>query len=281
MLVELHSYAKINLALSINYKRPDGYHDISSIMQEVDLYDILEIQKNHSNTINITSRGIQVPEDESNLCYIATKIFCDYYDIQEGVDITITKNIPVGAGLGGGSSNASSIIKGLSKLFDIHVTDKIFYQFSSQIGADVAFFYNGGIQYAEGIGDKLSSLPRLSNKYYFLLICPKIHISTVWAYKEYKKYLENNLNAPKFVPLSDSRHEIDWSTLRNDFEKVVLSTYPEIKEIKEKLKQTESLFSSLSGSGSTMFGVYDNLESVNIVNNLFKDFQTYITLPVN
>ena len=281
MSIKLNSYAKINLALSINYKRSDDYHDISSIMQEIDLHDILEIYKNQSGIINIISHGIQVPEDESNLCYKAAKLFCDYYNIKEGVDIIITKNIPVGAGLGGGSSNASTTIKGLSELFDIDISDRIFYQFSSQIGADVAFFCNGGIQYAEGIGDKLSRLSPLSNKYYFLLICPKIHISTVWAYREFKKYLENNLNAPKFVPLGASSYEIDWSTLRNDFEKVVLSTYPEIKEIKEKLKQTKSLFSSLSGSGSTMFGVYDNLESVNIANNLFKDFQTHIALPIN
>ena len=113
--------------------------------------------------------------------------------------------------------------------------------------------------------------------FYFLIICPQISISTPWAYGAYKKYLENKLNKSNFVPLSD---KLDFSLWNNDFEKVVLSTYPEINEIKHMLKRTNTLFASLSGSGSTMFGVYDSLESVTIARNQFKDFQTYIALPV-
>ena len=280
MSIKLNSYAKLNLALSINYKRIDGYHDISSIIQEIDFHDTLEISKNDLNQINIISKGVKVPEDQSNLCYIAAKLFLNYYNISDGVNIIINKNIPIGAGLGGGSSNASYTLKGLYKLFNIKISDNIFYQFCSLIGADVSFFYNGGTQYVEGIGDKVTSLPPLFRDYYFLLIFPSINISTPWAYGEYKKYLENNLNEPKFLALT-SDMSINWSLLRNDFEKVVLSTYPEIKRIKSGLQKTQSLFSTLSGSGSTMFGVYDNLESVKMANNLFKDFQTYISLPIN
>ena len=123
----------------------------------------------------------------------------------------------------------------------------------------------------------MQPLPPLFKPYFFLLILPKISISTLWAYNEYKKYLENQSNRSKFQPLS---RELDWSLLGNDFEKVVLSTYPEIKRIKNDLQNSGSLFSSLSGSGSTMFGVYDNLESVRNAQDLFKDFQTYISLPV-
>jgi len=278
MIIKLRSYAKINLALSINYKRSDGYHDISSIMQEIDLFDSLEISLNHTNHINIISKGIKVPEDESNLCYIATKLFFNQYNLNQGVDIIIHKRIPIGAGLGGGSSNAATTIRGLGQLFNININENIFHQFSNKIGADVFFFYNGGTQYAEKIGDKLTPLPHLLDNYYFLLICPDINISTSWAYKEYKKYLENYLNPPNFVPLSD---KLKWSTLRNDFEKVVLSTYPEIMKIKIKLKNSGALFSSLSGSGSTMFGVYDNRELIRRSSNLFNDYQTYEALPVN
>jgi len=278
MSIKLISNAKINLALSINYKRADGYHDISSIMQEIDLHDIITIATNNTNAIKITSKGIPVPEDNTNLCYTAAKLFLNHYNLNDGIDIIINKKIPIGAGLGGGSSNASTVIKGLQKLLHTKVTDNIFYQLASKIGADVPFFHHGGIQYAEGIGDQLTPLPPLLSQYYFLMVFPKIQISTVWAYKEYKNYLENHLNEFNFVPLSEN---IDFSLWSNDFEKVVLSTYPEIKKIKMDLNNSDSLFASLSGSGSTMFGVYDNLESVKNARDLFNDFQTYIALPVN
>ena len=277
MSISLVSNAKLNLALSINYKRSDGYHDISSIMQEIDLHDTIEISKNNSKKIHIISKGIPVPEDSTNLCYIAADIFFSENNIQERVNITIDKKIPVGGGLGGGSSNASTILKGLSQFFNINSTKELLHTISRKIGADVAFFNNGGLQYAQGIGDKLTPLPNFMHGFYFLIICPQISISTPWAYSEYKKYLENKLNESNFVPLSD---KLDFSLWSNDFEKVVLSAYPEINEIKNMLKRTNTLFSSLSGSGSTMFGVYDSLESVTIARNQFKDFQTYIALPV-
>ena len=277
MSISLVSNAKLNLALSINYKRSDDYHDISSIMQEIDLHDTIEISKNNSKKIHIISKGIPVPEDSTNLCYIAADIFFSENNIQERVNITIDKKIPVGGGLGGGSSNASTILKGLSQFFNINSTKELLHTISRKIGADVAFFNNGGLQYAQGIGDKLTPLPNFMYGFYFLIICPQISISTPWAYSEYKKYLENKLNESNFVPLRD---KLDFSLWSNDFEKVVLSTYPEINEIKNMLKKTNTLFSSLSGSGSTMFGVYDSLESVTIARNQFKDFQTYIALPV-
>ena len=278
MSIKLDSNAKINLALSINYKRSDEMHDISTIMQEIDLHDTIELSTNETNQINIVSKGIQVPEDETNLCYIAANLFLLENKINKGVDIVIHKNIPVGGGLGGGSSNASSVIKGLFKLFDISNDSKIFYKISSNIGADVSFFYNGGMQYATGIGDQLMPLPPLLDQYYFLLIFPEFSVSTPWAYKEYKNYLENQSNESNFVPLSD---KVDFSLWRNDFEKVVLSTYPEIKQMKNDLQNSQSLFAALSGSGSTMFGVYDNLELAINARSLFKDFQTCIALPVN
>ena len=277
MSISLVSNAKLNLALSINYKRSDGYHDISSIMQEIDLHDTIEISKNNSKKIHIISKGIPVPEDSTNLCYIAADIFFSENNIQERVNITIDKKIPVGGGLGGGSSNASTILKGLSQLFNINPTKELLHHIPQRIGADVAFFNNGGLQYAQGIGDQLTPLHNLMHGFYFLIICPQISISTPWAYGAYKKYLENKLNESNFVPLSD---KLDFSLWYNDFEKVVLSTYPEINEIKNMLKRTNTLFASLSGSGSTMFGVYDSLESVTIARNQFKDFQTYIALPV-
>ena len=278
MPISIQSNAKINLALYINHQRSDGYHDISTLMQEIDFSDEIIISKNNGSNININSIGIQTPTDSTNLCYIAAQTFLNSFKITDGVDITIHKKIPIGAGLGGGSSNAISTIKALMQIFEIELNYDDFFSMASTIGADVPFFINGNLQYAEGIGHDLRQLDPLFKNLIFLLVLPNISISTRWAYTEYKKYLENQPNQSKFQPLS---RELDWSLLRNDFEKVVLSTYPEIKRIKDDLQKNGSLFTSLSGSGSTMFGVYDNLELVNNVQTIFKEHQIYNALPVH
>jgi len=277
MSISIQSNAKINLALYINYKRKDGYHDISTLIQEIDFSDEITISKNHNSTIQIYSKGIQTPTDSTNLCHIAAKAFLNSLKIKDGVDITINKRIPIGAGLGGGSSNAISTIKALMKIFEVEIDNHHLFTIASKIGADVPFFINGHLQYAEGIGHNLHPMPPLCKPFIFLLILPKISISTRRAYTEYKKYLENQTNHSKFQPPS---RELDWSLLRNDFEKVVLSTYPEIKRIKDDLQNNGSLFTSLSGSGSTMFGVYDNLESVHKTRDLFKEHHTFTALPI-
>ena len=278
MSISVQSNAKINLALYINHKRNDGYHDISTLMQEINFSDEIIISKNQNNKINIYSKGIKTPTDKTNLCYIAAASFLHTFNINDGVDITIHKKIPIGAGLGGGSSNAISIIKALGKIFEIDIDSHNLFSMATTIGADVPFFIDGCLQYAKGIGHDLHPLPPLFKPYFFLLILPNISISTLWAYDKYKKYLENQSNPSNFLPLSDN---IDWSLWKNDFEKVVLSTYPEIKAIKSGLHNTNSLFVSLSGSGSTMFGVYDNLELVDNAQTIFKEHQTYKALPVH
>ena len=276
-MVSIRSNAKLNLGLKIEEKRDDGYHNISTFMQEISLYDEIQLAHNNSNSINLSLKGLPTPNDSSNLCYIAAKAFLDRYDINTGIDITLNKTIPIGAGLGGGSSNAVSVVKGLAKLFDIQVNEEAMKLIVSNAGADIPFFIKGGLQLAEGIGHDLTTAQPLLKNYYFLLIYPAIEISTQWAYKEYRKYLEISTIKTKFHPLSD---KVEWSLLENDFEKVVLSTYPEIREIKNELQKSDSLFSSLSGSGSTMFGVYDSLESVRKSSDLFNEYQTYEALPV-
>ena len=276
-MVSIRSNAKLNLGLKIEEKRDDGYHNISTFMQEISLYDEIQLAHNNSNLINLSLKGLPTPNDSSNLCYIAAKAFLDRYDINTGIDITLNKTIPIGAGLGGGSSNAVSVVKGLAKLFDIQVNEEAIKLIVSNAGADIPFFIKGGLQLSEGIGHDLTTVQPLLKNYYFLLIYPAIEISTQWAYKEYRKYLEMSTIKTKFHPLSD---KVEWSLLENDFEKVVLSTYPEIREIKNELQKSDSLFSSLSGSGSTMFGVYDSLESVRKSSDLFNEYQTYEALPV-
>ena len=276
-MVSIRSNAKLNLGLKIEEKRDDGYHNISTFMQEISLYDEIQLAHNNSNSINLSLKGLPTPNDSSNLCYIAAKAFLDRYHINTGIDITLNKTIPIGAGLGGGSSNAVSVVKGLAKLFDIQVNEEAMKLIVSNAGADIPFFIKGGLQLSKGIGHDLTTVQPLLKNYYFLLIYPAIEISTQWAYQEYRKYLEMSTIKTKFHPLSD---KVEWSLLENDFEKVVLSTYPEIRKIKDELQKSDSLFSSLSGSGSTMFGVYDSLESVRKSSDLFNEYQTYEALPV-
>ena len=277
MKVKLESNAKINLALKILNQKTNGYHNISSIIQEISLSDILTISKNSSNHIELSCSGLKTPNDKTNLCYKAAHSMFNEFSISQGIDITLHKNIPVGAGLGGGSSNAASVIKGLIQLFDINYSKKQIISLSEQLGADVAFFISGGLQEASGIGSNLTPINQKLDKFYFLLVYPNIEISTKWAYNNYKKYLDYKSIKTNFLPLSDN---LNWSLLENDFEKVVLSTYPEIREIKNELQKSDSLFSSLSGSGSTMFGVYDNLKLAERSMRLFHAYQTYLTLPV-
>ena len=277
MSINIQSNAKINLGLRIEGRRKDRYHNISTFMQEINLYDKIRISHNKSNTITLNLKGIQTPNDDTNLCYRAAKYFLNTHKITSGVNIKLNKIIPIGAGLGGGSSNAVSIIKGLGELFHINIKDELIEAMVSNMGADIPFFIKGGLQLAKGIGHNLKSMSPLCKDYYFLLVCPNINISTKWAYEAYKKYLEIRTIKTKFHPHSD---KIEWSLLENDFEKVVLSTYPKIKEIKNALQNSGSLFSSLSGSGSTMFGVYNNLESVKQSADLFKEYQTHEVLPV-
>jgi 4-diphosphocytidyl-2-C-methyl-D-erythritol kinase len=278
MLINIKSNAKINLGLKILNKRNDGYHNIATIMQEIDFHDTIELSINKSKKINLLTSGIETPSDENNLCYKAAELFFKEYNIQNGVNIKLNKSIPIGAGLGGGSSNAANTIKGLYNLFNISIDNNIIHILCSKLGADVPFFIKGGLQLAEGIGHDLKPITSLLDHIYFLIIYPDIEISTSWAYSEYKNYLENTLIKTNFMALSD---KINWSLLENDFEKVVLSTYPKISQIKDRLIESGSLFASLSGSGSTMFGVYDNLELVDNARTIFKEHQTYNALPVH
>ena len=277
MGINLQSNAKLNLGLKIESKRSDGYHNISTYMQEIDLYDEIQLSHNNKNLINLQLKGIKSPSDPSNLCYMAAQYFLEANNINSGINIMLNKRIPIGAGLGGGSSNAASVYKGLYELFDIEIYKKPMESILSTIGADIPFFINGGLQFATGFGHNLTIMSPLMKDYFFLLIYPNISISTKWAYLEYRKYLDMTRKQTKFHPLSD---KVVWSLLDNDFEKVVLSTYPEIKEIKNKLIESGALFSSLSGSGSTMFGVYNSLELIRNASNLFREYQTVEALPV-
>ena len=256
--VKLNSYAKVNIGLKLLQKRMDGYHNISTVFQEINLYDEITISKSSNSVLGFYSNVDWLKNDQHNLCVIAYNRIKDLYDIG-GVDINLVKNISRGSGLGSGSSNAAAVMKGLRKIFSLEVTDTELEKIGEEIGADVPFFIKGGTQIGEGIGEKLSDV-KYSIDGSFLIITPDISIDTKWAYSQIKNVLDNAASSTKFSDLFCGK-TISLDTLKffeNDFESVVFPTYPEIGAIKKELFALGAKFASLSGSGSTVFGIFDD-----------------------
>ena len=255
--VKINSYAKVNVGLKILNKRTDGYHNISTIFQEIDLHDELTISKNVSGC-QFSSNVNWLQNDQNNLCVRAYNHMKDLYDIK-GIDIMLTKNISRGSGLGSGSSNAAAVLKSISKIYDLNISDGDLIEIGSKIGADVPFFIKGGTQIGEGIGEKLIGL-KSKIKGWYLIIIPDLTIDTKWAYSQFKNILDNATLPTKFSDLF-SEKVVNLDTIKffeNDFESVVFPTYPEIGAIKKELFALGAKFASLSGSGSTVFGIFDD-----------------------
>ena len=277
--VLIKSYAKVNLGLKILDLLPDNYHSICTIMQEIDLHDIIHIQKKPQKSLTIFCDGlVSVPTDNNNLCIKAAELIFKHYKIDYGIQINLTKNIPVGAGLGGGSSNAAAILCGLNNIFKLNISNKKLHDLAFQLGCDVPFFINGKVQLSEGKGEKLTPLNLNLSKYFFLLVHPNFEISTKWAYSFFKNELPRTFDSDKFRSFQD---KIDWELFENDFEDMIKSTYPEVLKIRQILESKSALFVSLSGSGSTMFGVFDNCLKANFANQALKAYTNYhIVQPV-
>ena len=278
--VIINSNAKVNIGLKVLKDRKDGYHDIVTVFQEINLFDIISISRK-SKGCNFNSNTTWLKNDKTNLCVIAYEAMKKKFDIG-GVDIDLTKNIPRGSGLGGGSSNAASIMKGIRELYSLNISDKALEDMASQIGADVPFFIRGSIQLGEGIGDRLTPLKiNISGKY--LIIIPDAEIDTSWAYSKFKKDLDSSILPINFASLSNEK-TIGLDKLKffeNDFESIVVPTYPEIGKIKEALHALGAGFASLSGSGSTVFGIFNDDVSLDKALSYFSPkYKTFIANPL-
>ena len=270
------SFAKVNLGLKVLNKRSDGYHNINSIFIQIDLHDTLHFIPN--NKFQLISKGINVPTDNSNTVYKVVELLCKQFNIDIKHKIIINKNIPVGSGLGGGSSNAATAIKTLSDLYNLKISTQDFINYTKNIGSDIPFFIDGGVKHIMGKGDIINSInPKEFKNKKILLVFPEFHISTKWAYAQIKKHLHSIDNHAKFSPLADN---VNWELFSNDFENIVLKTYPEILKIKDILYKEGALYSGLSGSGSTMFGLYNDTVSLDKVKFLLSEYQTNIAFPI-
>ena len=278
--VKINSNAKVNIGLKVLSLRKDGYHDIVTIFQEINLFDIIYISINPLGC-NFNSNVNWLINDKSNLCITAYEAMKKIFDIN-GINIDLTKNIPRGSGLGGGSSNAASVLKGIRQLYNLDISDNELENIAAEIGADVPFFIRGSIQLGEGFGDRLTPLKiNINGKY--LIIIPEIIINTFWAYSQFKKNLDSSLSSINFAGLSIGKTiSLDMLKLfENDFESIVVPTYPEIGEIKEKLHALGARYASLSGSGSTVFGIFNDDVSLNNAFSYFSPkYKTFITNPL-
>ncbi len=277
----IKSYAKVNIGLNIIDKMQNGYHEIETLIQQVDFYDTIEIKigSQAGDVIFSTSGNAINCENEKNSCVMITKLLRQKFKIYNNITIKLHKNIPIGAGLGGGSSNAAAILNFMNYYFKLNLDYNKKVNLCQTIGMDAPFFIDGKLQYAENMGEQLSKLPSIFKSYYFLLVYPKIIIPTQWAYLNIKKQLPiKKLN----YNLLALKAPLNWSVFENDFEEVVIPRYPEIGEIKQKMIEYNAIYSSLSGSGSTVFGIYETLEDVLSSREKIKksEYQTIVAKPV-
>ena len=254
----LESYGKINLSLDVLYKRDDGYHELNTIMQEIDLKDIIEIQEMDKG-IEIQCNVEGVPLNNKNLVYRAWEEMVKVLGEDRGAKIIIDKQIPVASGLAGGSSNAAQVLKGLNKLWKLDLSQKELMDIGVKIGADVPFCIMGGTAYAKGIGEELTRLKLFSNKM-LLLANPGIPISTVDVYNSLdlntKEKHRDIKQIIKYIEKEDT--EALAKNMFNIMENVVIRKYPIIAEIKEDMLKYGALGSLMSGSGATVFGIFND-----------------------
>lgn len=257
--MKIKAYAKINIALDVVGKREDGYHLLKMIMQTVDLYDVIEITKTSSD-IKLKCNKPYVPTDERNLAYKAAKLFKEAYKINDGVSINLTKNIPVSAGMAGGSTDAAGVLKLMNRLFNINASDDELRALGLKLGADVPYCINGGTALCEGIGEEITQLKPFKDKI-LVIIKPPFGVSTKDVYKAF------DLSKVVFHPRTDDiirameNDDIHFvaNNMKNLLENVTLRKHKVIVNIKEAVRSYEALGTMMSGSGPTVFAFFDDM----------------------
>jgi len=275
----MRAYAKINLGLLVLDKRPDGYHNIETVFHRIDLYDDIELE--HALTISVTCSDPNTPSGEANICYKAAKLLQQHLGIHDGVTISIRKNIPVGAGLGGGSADAGVVLRELPRLWKKRIDDSTLRKLALQLGSDVPYFLSAGSALAKGRGEVLEYF-KLHIPFTILLCTPNIHVSTAWAYQNVKPNKGSRPIDLKGIVLEGLKKPVHLvNGLRNDFEPVVFKEYPEIMRVKEAMMRGGAEFALMSGSGSSVYGFFSQRKFADEVSSYLrsKDHHTFLTDP--
>ncbi len=259
MIATLKARAKINLGLNILRRRPDGFHDIRSVFQEITLCDILRISiKPGNGVISLSCSDSEIPSDSSNLAWKAADAFLKSTGEALDVSIELEKNIPSRAGLGGGSSNAAAVLKGLSQLTGISSIDLV--KIAGTLGSDVPFFITGGAALIEGRGELISQIPAVP--FHAVLIHPKVRVPTPWAYSAWNRYMSTSLTINTMIkhysPSSAVWHEGKPfpHNLRNDFLPLLEKHFPEIAGLAQFMTDSKCENWGLSGSGPTFYALF-------------------------
>lgn len=248
----LKAPAKVNYVLDVIRRRPDGYHDLRMVMQRVNLCDEITISLTDTPDISVTCGKNGVPDGPGNIAWKAARILLDMAGTGQGAEITIAKNIPVAAGLGGGSSDAASVLMGMNELLGLGMSDQRLMEIGVKLGADVPFFVFKKTALAEGIGEQLSAMPDMPPTW-VLLVNPGVHVSTGWVYRNLQ--LTNRDELAK-LPYFYGTIEDICSILSNDLESVTIPAFPVIAEIKATMMRSGALGAMMSGSGPTVFGLF-------------------------
>lgn len=257
--ISLKALAKINLGLDVVRRREDGYHEVRMIMQTIHLYDRLDIKRTKEPGIQIQTYLSFLPVNENNLIYKAAKLLMDEFSITDGVSVKLDKRIPVAAGMAGGSTDAAAMLIGVNRLFSLGLTKKQLMERGVQIGADVPYCIMRGTALAEGIGEALSPLPQMV-KCPVLIAKPSISVSTKFVYQNLK--LDDTTIHPDIDRLIDdikakNLHDIA-AHMGNVLETVTIPNYPVIDEIKKHMLSNGAVGAMMSGSGPTVFGLFDD-----------------------
>ncbi len=244
---------KINLGLNILVRKDDGFHDLETFFFPVNIHDVLEILPSKKNTTKITTSGISPGEAENNICLKAYNLLKKDYPALPQLKIHLHKAIPLGAGLGGGSSDGVATLQLLNKQFNLNISQKRMLDYALMLGSDCPFFLLNKPAFASGRGETLSPDKTILSGYKIIIVNPGIHISTSEAFKNIvpeipKKSIQEIITQPVKT----------WAKeLTNDFEKSIFKKYPEIKEIKDSLYNIGAVYASMSGSGSSVFGIFE------------------------
>ena len=284
--MRLQAFAKINLGLDVLGKREDGYHEVRMIMQTIRMYDQLDMRKSVEPGIHLTTNKKYIPVDENNLVWRAAKLMMDTCGIIEGVSIHLHKVIPVAAGMAGGSSDAAATLVGMNRLFHCGLSKEKLMELGVQIGADVPYCVLRGTALAEGIGEKLTVLSPMPDCW-ILIGKPGISVSTKYVYTTL------DLNTDTVHPdidgmkkaLEDGNLYGITERMGNVLQDVTIPAYPEVERIKEQMKTLGAVNAMMSGSGPTVFGIFDNEEKAQEACQKLRESgscqQVFLTVPFN
>jgi len=258
-MLKIRTPAKVNLFLNVLGKRPDGYHDIRSWFQAIDLFDYLTFEKRDKRGLNLSCEGsYSVPTDDGNLILKSARLMFDRFDIEGGMDINLQKEIPVAAGMAGGSSDSAATIYAINKIYDLNLDSSEMSKIGLELGSDMPFFFTSGRAEVTGRGEITKDI-ELPVDYSIVLIVPKLAVSTSESYKRLDLGLTSSDAGVKFSACRDFADLVaQIADAGNDFEKNHLARYPVLAQIGRVLKNAGAAITRMSGSGPTMFGLFEN-----------------------